>query len=563
MAIWTPMVRWISQVIRTKISGGVLSLSLGIAILSAAISMAIIILVYYHRLYKISTDRDLRLLGNLRSGIEYSLAYADEYIDKEGERSFQASEHELVQIEYGHWGMFQTISVQSSRGERHLSKRFIPGYSLDQFGRSAIYLMDDNRPLSLAGKTDIYGDSYFPKSGVRTAYVNRTGFLNKEYLGSGKILKSKSKLPELPKKRLQQVGKLIQNKWLTGVIDYESLDGLPGNLSVSFSAGLIPGYHSFSPIEIRGSYSGRLIIKSDSSIVVHPEASLSDIMLIAPDILFKSGFNGAVQALASDSIIVEGGAKINYPSALVMIPKNEDKSYLWIKDNAEVHGLILVTGHQDFYHNRVIKLEDKASFAGVVYCDGMLESYGDVKGHVSVRKFLVTTFTTIYENFLFNASFNADKLDTAYLVPPLFFSSGTTLRYHQMAEIKSKRLLLGYRVSGSTMMEVVVASTISSVVMLVSAMIFLNVYASISSNAKLSIETQMDQIMQETLKNGNTKEESIDTRLGVISKSVEEKRDGLYLIRLEMVDSLGNTMYSSQSYLHKFEAKETDEDEKK
>ncbi|MEO1437949.1 MAG: hypothetical protein AAFV80_20575 [Bacteroidota bacterium] len=89
-------------------------------------------------------------------------------------------------------------------------------------------------------------------------------------------------------------------------------------------------------------WKGKILVIAQNSIVVEANAHLEQVILIAPSIQFKKGFQGSIQAYASDQLIVEEEVQLHYPSILGFIDKNpEEKGQFSIFRKGKVNGLII------------------------------------------------------------------------------------------------------------------------------------------------------------------------------------------------------------------------------
>ena len=59
---------------------------------------------------------------------------------------------------------------------------------------------------------------------------------------------------------------------------------------------------------------------SSDSITIQSENLFKDVLIVAPKVRIKSAFRGSVQILATDTVIIEEGCKLEYPSSVIMFP---------------------------------------------------------------------------------------------------------------------------------------------------------------------------------------------------------------------------------------------------
>ncbi|MBV6648066.1 MAG: hypothetical protein KI790_21570, partial [Cyclobacteriaceae bacterium] len=104
-----------------------------------------------------------------------------------------------------------------------------------------------------------------------------------------------------------------------------------------------------------------------------------------------------------------------YPSVL-MINQERARAVIKLEQDAEVNGLIILTGDDDNYYQRVLSMVDGAHVNGMLYVNGMLTHFGELNGHATVRKFLINSFSGVYENYFMNGTMKAE-LDSAFVLP--------------------------------------------------------------------------------------------------------------------------------------------------
>lgn len=394
-----------------RVRAGILAYTLAISLVISTILTAIIILGYYHRLESKADEISIRVDRNLRSAEQIALSdpeafdYFEPYII-----DLYEEERDTVIIEKRPWGVYDYFKIVAKHGRWQRQSFFSLGYEINEEAKSALYLVDERRPLSVVGDTRIEGTVYLPQSGIQSAFINRQGYTN-DSLFYGTKMTSKSEMP-------------IWNEARWEAID--EMDGFPMESRYSNSLNL---YQSFASdtlahfragrININDTLRGHIWIEADR-VVFDSLSSVKDIVVSAEVIEFKKGFTGTGQFLATDTIIVRQGVEIAYPSVL-FVYNEKSTALLRIEQGAKVSGILGVSGDPSLFAQRLLYLEDAASITGLVYCNAFLESYGGITGHATVRKTLVNAPSAIYENYLLNASFTEANSQQPWLVPPLWF----------------------------------------------------------------------------------------------------------------------------------------------
>ncbi|MEQ8580618.1 MAG: hypothetical protein RIC30_21725 [Marinoscillum sp.] len=402
-----------------RVSGGVLSYVLAISLLVSVVLSMLTLYVYYARMEHSHYLTRIRLQKNLASGIQMTLGEYDHFAyDQAYHYDLYGEEQDSINILRRAWGLLDLYRVTAYKGDLEVSRIYTLAHRPAPQGRSAVFLVDDGRPLSLVGDTRLIGDCFLPVSGVQSAYINRVGYTN-DSLIYGQELKSEKKLPEVAlKEAFTKIEKLAGGE---AEPDEDTLTNSFGADLVQVKAG---------NVGVNKVYSGHVLITSNTRLVFDTLARTTDIVAYAPVIEFLNGFHGSGQFFATDTIIIHNNVKLTYPTVLATYNR-DDLATIQTRGKCEIAGWILMDGSKDGFRRRVIYLEDGTQFHGMIYCNGMLETYGTVEGHVTVKRFLVNSQTGVYENYLFNATIDGTKLDTAFLALPQWFykKEGKVLKY--------------------------------------------------------------------------------------------------------------------------------------
>ena len=146
---------------------------------------------------------------------------------------------------------------------------------------------------------------------------------------------------------------------------------------------------------------------------------LEDIILVAPYIHFESNFKGSLQAIARDSILVENGVYLKFPSALGLVKKrgNNEKIQPFIKllNKSKVEGAIFTHQIQKTQQETKISITKNAKVTGQVYADGWAEIKGNITGSLTCNKLILKTPSSVYENHLLNATINKKALPSNFV----------------------------------------------------------------------------------------------------------------------------------------------------
>lgn len=262
-----------------------------VSLLIALVSSLLVSLSYLQRLQQIDQFAQERQWRNLQSGLAL-LQGMD--VRNEGAQTIDLYGDELDQVMIGQydWGMYTAAYVRSLRlsqtGVDTLDRALLLGIPATTISAEALYLADLNKPLGLAGNTEIRGTAYLPKAGVKRATVGGQGYLGTRLI-YGQKKTSKVQLPALQKEKIQQL--LAQAQLANAPSD------LPAIKAQSFVDPTLI-YQASSWWLDQYQLQGNLLLYAEDTIYVSANNRLEDLILLAPTIIIEAGFQGSLQAFA-------------------------------------------------------------------------------------------------------------------------------------------------------------------------------------------------------------------------------------------------------------------------
>lgn len=374
------------------------------------------VLLYYHQLRGGTVfNAGVKLQRDLRSAINLVLAdtaliVGERYdsIDlfgKNGDSAF---------IKRTNWGLCSVACITVAENGRKVGSSFFYGAKPDSYIGGCLFLTDHRRPLDLSGAAQLVGDAWLPKGGVTPVIVDGKTFAYDEMV-RGNIRTSLDSLPAADR-RLIGV--------LRGYSGYSAVEGgvIPDSLEVRFSDAMTVLYRkgplALSHVRLKG----HILIVSDTSIRVGKDCQLQNVLLAAPEIEFESGWSGALQAVAMDSIIVQQGCNFSYPSSLVVIKRGSSQLQprIVIGDRCLFNGTILTDAPVKDENKTYVEIGKNSMVTGLVYCAGYLSIKGNVSGSVLTDYFIYRTGASIYINYFVDAAIDRTGLSRYYVTPHLF-----------------------------------------------------------------------------------------------------------------------------------------------
>lgn len=394
-----------------RLKAGVLAYTMAVSLVVSIILSSIILLGYYTRLQNRQYDINLKIDANLRSAEQLALSNpaSFDYFQPRNLDLYGNGEDTVV-LERRPWGVFDYFKITSRHGRFERNSYFSIANSPSEKARSALFLVDERRPLSVVGSTRLTGTVYLPQSGIQSAYVERVGYQN-DSLFYGQKLNSDSEMPELNDNILDAVEEVrkYRNK-----VSYRKTF----NVEQAFSSDTLIRFSGVR-LHVNDTLNG-LVWLDARKVVLDSLCRLNNVLVTADVIEFKEGFEGSGQFFAEDTIYVRSGAKVTYPSVL-FVSSGLSNASIQIEKSATVEGVIGVDGDVNNYYQRHIHIHAGGKVMGAVYCHGFLEIYGEIEGHATVRKSLVNATSAIYENYFLNAEIDGTKQNQHFLVPPLWF----------------------------------------------------------------------------------------------------------------------------------------------
>lgn len=385
-----------------------------VSIIIAIVSSSFILFAYTSRIEYDNQEIQQRLNLNVQSGLNLLMSTQSIVNPNESKTiDLYGNNEDSVLLERKSWGAFEVIHSTAIFHQQKKERIAQIGFPRDSTDLYSIYLLDEGKPLALCGKTKITGPVYLPKSGVQRAYIEGESYNDTKFI-YGDIKTSKNSLPVFNKDLLEHIQQLLKEKKAT---DADSVMEVKRPISGdslfnSFKNNtLILKRHGLVKID-NGTYSGNIIIISDTLIVVSADAILKDVILAAPKIRFEKKFRGQLQAYASDSIIVGDEASFAYPSVLGISSNNSaSKCVVLFGEKDTLIGNVFA--HQvmvDAYKRTGIRMGKKSLIIGQLFSNGYAEVQGTIYGSVMCADFLLQTPSSIYENHLLNVGIDQSAL---------------------------------------------------------------------------------------------------------------------------------------------------------
>jgi hypothetical protein len=340
-------------------------------------------------------------------------------------------------------GLYALISASAkSHNDSSLYQCFVSEKLRSPF-KNAITISHPNSNITVAGVTHITGDILSSAANITKGNIFGIRNSSENYL-EGKILKETNIkasifndsliMPlfnydnvSLDSTCLQLKSLVIDNSFLS---TYSQGQKFIVNGQVTIKDNLNSKNYKYYDITARDkvyfytntSSNVKLIIKSDSSIIIDKGCNLENELLVSKSkiIIAGSQFKN-VQMFSKDSLLISD-SNFRYPSVIVGYTARKDSlmpaKLLSIK-NSVVNGAVMllypVTGVSG--NKSKIVIDEKSKVQGVIYSENNIEISGNITSSVYTYNFWYYKDPGEYINWLVNTNINRNKLDKWFLLP--------------------------------------------------------------------------------------------------------------------------------------------------
>lgn len=255
--------------------------------------------------------------------------------------------HDDISVSVEPFGLYEKVTLSNSYPDKY---RTIVGKKYECDAKAAFWLCDRNRVLSLAGDARIGGLVYMPLNGINYTEVNA--------------------------------------RYYTGELISESL--------LRTSSAELPAADSF-----RFEYAGKLCRQNNEEVIL--QYGVQDSVICGRVVKISTGFRGSLQVFASDSVIVGGGASLEYPSG-IYVDSGDKRPYVILEKGAEVKGYVIVTSRNSDSQLRYPSYVQKkgAKLEGLLYVDGSCNLEGDIRGAAYVKDCYYYSDRNVYAGTLYD-----------------------------------------------------------------------------------------------------------------------------------------------------------------
>jgi len=397
-----------------RLAAGALSLVLVISVIISALLLSLVFLYASSQTLLLHYRLTAEVQRNARSGLAYLLGdpafpnFQPVSLDLYGQGN------DSVQLEKRPWGLFDVVIARASKSGRQDTVMALVGSHFAAPGLAALYVADGQKPLSLIGTSQVVGDCYTPRSGIRPGFLSTHNQPQPKELVTGQIRISKASLPVRVDSTVNCLRDFSQGAvaaWLPR--QAQALRTLH-SISRSFSQPPLVWFQTRPATIQHVALSGPIVLVSTHKLLLESDARLDNVLIIAPVVVVKSGFQGRIQVFARDTIQVQADCQLAYPSALCAY-NTQGAATVLLGERSQVSGIVLAATPTGSTAPSLLRMHESTRVAGQVYAADVLENCGQITGTVMCRRLGYATASSFYENYLVDSRIERDLLPADFL----------------------------------------------------------------------------------------------------------------------------------------------------
>ena len=175
---------------------GALIYSLAVAVIVGLLSSGLVFYAFHAQLSLDYNQQTLRLTDNAASGIQWLLSEGAQAGATRRVQDLYGNATDTVVLQAAPWGVFQKLTATALWRNNRFSQVALAGQGVEPEGGVALYLADQNQPLSLCGRTVVKGRCQLPKAGPKRAYIEGQNYVG-DRLIYGSVTTSQRQVPAL------------------------------------------------------------------------------------------------------------------------------------------------------------------------------------------------------------------------------------------------------------------------------------------------------------------------------------------------------------------------------
>ncbi len=166
---------------------------------------------------------------------------------------------------------------------------------------------------------------------------------------------------------------------------------------------------------------GHVLLRASTSIEVQPGAVVQGALLEAPQVMILPGAEVELQARASERIEVGEGARLRYPSSLLLVTDGTpDTARIRLRPGSRVMGSVL-TSHRRATAISVLTLDAGSTVVGQVSAAGYADVRGQIDGELRANKLYVETPGVRRTGIMWGGQIQPSRRDSAMVLSNVTF----------------------------------------------------------------------------------------------------------------------------------------------
>lgn len=394
----------IKNITACKLKAGILYYTLFVALVMLLVVGLFIMIFYQESFFIANLKRSERINTYFSSALTLALANPSSNDYTRSLMLYENDPESNAIIAQQNWGLYNVVTVSLPDVPKSSAKSYLIGVTPnDTIRNTGLYLRDNFSYLSISGSTMLTGRTYLPYSGIASSSIEGVGYTG-DSLVYGKKMRSLETLPAPFSDRLTRLFEKIPEIKGEAISESKPTSGsFAKRVRVLNSGPLLSGCHLCENV----------IIRSAGKLTIGRRAHLKNVIVYAPRVFVEAGFKGSCQIFATDTVIIQQNATLNYPSGVAVLAKNS--GYLQVDSSARIYGYAIVKS-DDNAHIRLL-VRPTATLFGYVFCNAKVNHQGTIFGSLYAYGFEFRTGWGLYTSSLLNAKVLGNELSPFYVFP--------------------------------------------------------------------------------------------------------------------------------------------------
>ena len=328
-----------------KLKAGALYYAILVSFIVALLSGFLILNIWYHHYHTLMLIQNIKLDRNNRSALIIAIESPDLLNINQSKLIDLYSNNDnnnKIILTKKLWGGYYILKAETEWRNIKNSLMELCGSDIKNGESMALYLTDNDRYLSVSGNTILKGNCYLPKTGIRRSDIEGLGFSGDE-LVNGEIKISDTNLPSIEPLFIESNKFYLSNNkfQLDSVLTFQNFK-ITDSLYNSFNNKTVLIYSNNWIYLSNNIIKGNIKIVSTKGIKIDKNSKINDVIFYAPKIVIEANFSGQVQLFAKDSIIINEGAKLLFPSFVAILNHDIKNPIIDIHKKSSIAGDILL-----------------------------------------------------------------------------------------------------------------------------------------------------------------------------------------------------------------------------